>query len=850
MKWGKIFVRVAFFSIIFLCGANLLNAQTVVRGFVKDASTSQPLAFVSVYFEGGRGVMTGQDGSYSIDTRDLKFKTIAFSYTGYKIVVKKINPGKTQEINVSLHPEGPMDAIVIKVKKRPKYRNKDNPAVELIREVIAHKAQNQITNYDYVQYQQYEKLSLSLENSNTKKLKNTIFLRKYKFLFDNLDSTSVEGKKLLPVYLFEKIEDKYLRKDPKADKSIVLGEKQVNYGSFLDAKGIQSYLNRLYSNINIYENNLTVLNVQFLSPIADGGPTFYRYYIRDTVEVNGIRVVQLFFTPRNPADLIFRGTMYITLDGNFGIQKIDMTVSKNANLNLVKGLNISQEFERAKDGRYHVIKSTQSTEFTLTKKATGGVWGERTVVLRDYEIGKPAPDSIYNAPDVVERLDNAQQPDSFWVANRPPDVLTPQEKNTYSNIDTLRNLRSFKTLTQIFTFAFAGWVGMGDWEMGNTNTFYSFNPVEGFRLKFGGRTSTKLSKTFFLDSYLAYGFKDQKFKYLLGATYSFNHKSVYSYPLNYLKVSYQHETTIPGQELLFVQEDNFFLSFKRGNNNKWLYNKYFKMDYVHEFAHNLSYNITFKNWIQAPAGEIFFQKVNDNAFLQDLNTSELSTNFRWAPHEQFYQGKNYRIPIFNKYPIIQLTYTRGIKDLMGGEYNYDRLHFRVDKRFYLSQLGFVDATLESGYIFGKVPFPLLFIHRANQTYAFQDNSYNLMNFLEFVGDSYASTRWDFYFNGFFLNKIPVLKKLKLREVATLKVLYGGLRDENNPAKNPELLKFPTDTDGQPLTYGLSKEPYIEASVGLANIFKLIRVDLVKRITYLDHPDVAKLGIRALIQFQF
>ncbi|HET7116353.1 MAG TPA: DUF5686 family protein, partial [Hanamia sp.] len=552
----------------------------------------------------------------------------------------------------------------------------------------------------------------------------------------------------------------------------------------------------------------------------------------------------------NPNDRIFRGTMYITLDGNYGVQKIDMTVSKNANLNLTRELKISQDFKKAFDGRFHVVKSSMSAEFSLSKKASGGLFGIRTVSLSDYQINHPAPDSIYKAPDMVVRKNSSERSDSFWTAERPAHALTSAEAKTYYNIDSLRNMKSFKRLGDIFTLVFSGYLEWGKVEIGNTNTFYSFNPVEGFRLKFGGRTTTRLSNTFFLDSYLAYGFKDKKFKYLLGATYSFNHKSVYSYPLNYLKISYQHETTIPGQELLFVQEDNFFLSFKRGDNDRYLYNKYFKSEYVREFGKNISYDITFKNWNQAPAGNIVFQKISDNKIISDITTSEISAQLRWAPNEQFYQGKQYRIPILNKYPIFILRYSQGIKGLINGEYNYQNLYLRADKRFYLSQLGYVDATLEGGYIFGKLPFPLLTIHRANQTYAYQDNSYNLMNFMEFVSDEFASSRWDFHFNGFFLNKVPYLKKLHLREVATFKLLYGGLRSENNPAKNPELVKFPIDDTGQPTTFSLNNGPYMEGSVGVSNIFKLLRVDVVKRFSYLNHPDVSKIGLRFFVKFDF
>ena len=827
--------------------SNNLLAQTVVKGFVKDATTMQPLPFVSVYFKGGKGVITGEDGSYSLETNNKKLNTLTFSHTEFKTVVKPVIPMKEQTINVELEPTEKMAAIVIKTRKRGKYRNKNNPAVALIENVIKNKEKNKITSYDFVQYQQYEKLAFYLSNKPEKLKKNLLF-KHYDFVLKNVDTTTLEGKALLPIYIAEKLSDKYLRKDPSEEKTIILGGRQVNF-DFLDNKGVNEYLDKLYANINIYDNNITILNSQFLSPIADMGPSFYRYYIRDTVEINGNKLIRLYFTPRNPNDLLFRGIMFITLDGNYGVQNISMTISKNANINWTRELKINQDFEKASDGRYHVTKSTMMAEFSIFKNSSGGLFGERTTSHKNFVINNPAPDSIYNGPDVVVKDSLFEHKDSFWVDNRPV-PLSHVEAKAYANIDSLQNIKSFKRLSDIFTFLFSGYIGFGKWEIGNTNTFYSFNPVEGFRLKVGGRTTPKLSKSFYINSYLAYAFKDEKFKYLLGATYSFNHKSVYSYPLNYVKVSYQHETTIPGQELLFVQEDNFFLSFKRGDHGKYLYNKYFKTDYVREFGKNLSYDITFKNWVQAPAGDIYFQKVADNSFINNITTSEISAKLRWAPNEQFYQGKEFRIPIINKYPFFSIKFSQGIKGLLNGEYNYQNIHLRADKRFYLSQLGYVDATIEGAYIFGKLPFPLLTIHRANQTYGFQDNSYNMMNFMEFVSDESASTRLDFYFNGFFLNKIPLVKKLKLREVATFKILYGGIRDENNPDKNPDLLKFPTDDGGQPTTFALGKTPYMEVSVGLANIFKLVRLDLVRRLTYLDHPDVVKWGLRTLIQFNF
>jgi len=319
----------------------------------------------------------------------------------------------------------------------------------------------------------------------------------------------------------------------------------------------------------------------------------------------------------------------------------------------------------------------------------------------------------------------------------------------------------------------------------------------------------------------------------------------------YVRAVVQKETAIPGQELLFVQEDNLFLSIKRGSNDKWLYNTYYKLNYVHELANHFTYDLGFKNWKQEPAGAIEYVKMQNSGFVKDstITTSDISLDLRWAPHEQFYQGTVFRMPVINKYPVFRFRYIKGFKGLFNGQYKYDNLHLSIAKRVYLSQFGNSDVILEGGYIFGQVPYPLLTIHRANQTYAYQLASYNLMNFLEFVSDRFASLNVDHHFNGFIFNRVPLLKKLDLREVMTAKVLYGSIRRENDPALNPGLYRFPTE-NGVPITYTLNDGPYIEGSVGISNIFKLIRLDVVKRFTYLDHPDISTWGLRGRIRFEF
>lgn len=832
-----------------ICSFVCAQAQTVVKGIVRDAETHAPLAFVSVYFKGNKGVVSGEDGSYSISTNNPKNTMLEFSFNGYKVFRKKIEAGITHDLDVNLE-VAEMASVTVRSRKRTKYSNRNNPAVDLIRKVVDNRERNRMRAFDYVQYQQYEKMELSLTNK-PEKLMNSKLLKNYRFLLENQDTTLIEGKALIPVYLEETLSNKFYRKRPPKEKTYVLAKKKVNLGEFVDNDGITRYLNSMYTPIDIYEPNLTLLSNQLLSPISDLAPAFYRFYLRDTIEADGIKLVQLNFAPRNPNDLLFRGTMFITLDGNYAVQKIQMSLTKHANINWTRELRIKQDFERGADGRYRVVMSNMLAEFALSKKATGGLVGERTVSYKNYEINQPAPDSLYegNAEVIVDAP--AAATDSFWTANRHT-ALSATEQKAYTNMDSLKNMRSYRRLMDWATFFLAGYKAAGPFDIGPVNAFYSFNPVEGFRLRFGGRTTPKFSKRLYFETYAAYGFRDERVKYFLSGAYSFNKKSIYTFPYNFLRVSFQHDTKIPGQELQFVQEDNFLLSFKRGDNNKWLYNDIFIAEYVREFGKNISYTISFKNWKQQAAGNIVYQKSDGFGVstVPNITTTELSAELRWAPREQFYQGKTYRIPIYNKYPVFRLRYISGIKGFVYGDYDYQQLTANIFKRFYFSQFGYADVVTEGGYIFGQLPYPLLTIHRANQTYAYQLNSFNMMNFMEFVSDHYVSVSTDYYFNGFIFNKLPLIRKLKLREVAGFKMVYGGIRRENDPAYNKEVFMFPADETGRTTTFSLASKPYMEANVGIGNIFRVLRVDLVKRLTYLENPDVPEWGIRARARFEF
>ena len=825
---------------------------TLVRGVVTRAAGGEPLPSVTVTVPGTTlGTRTVPDGAYALQV-PAPHRSVAFSYVGYRPETRPVTPGREQVVNVALA-EAAQELAEVVVRGRTRYRNKDNPAVELIRLVIDNKEKNRPESYDYVEYEKYEKMSFALSNLSERFRARRAF-RNYQFLFKRNDSARIGDGSLLPMYLEEKLSQVYYRRKPEKTSTRVLGQKQVQFDeNFIDGQGVSAYFNRMYQDIDIYDNNISVVSNQFLSPIANNAPTFYKFYITDTVRTGTPHLAELSFTPRNKTDLLFEGKLYVTLDGNYAVQGALLGVNQAINLNFVKDLEAQLRFAPNPDGRFHLDKSTLRIDFGLSRNR-GGILGERTVSWQKYRTNEPRDDGFYDAAKAVAEAES--RPDDFWVRGR-HDSLTAYEKDIYRNIDTLQRIKSFRRTMEIVNLVLAGYKSFGPVEVGPVNTFYSFNPVEGFRLRVGGRTTPDLSKRIYFETYAAYGFKDQKWKYFLSTTYSLNNKSIYAFPQHFVRASFQRDTKIPGQDLQFVQEDNFLLSFKRGNNDKWLYNDVYAVNYLREFSNHFSYGLGFRKWLQAPAGGLTYRTGeftpsdgrSDNR-VTGLNTTELSLELRWAPNEKFYQGKVYRIPIPGPAPVFTARFTAGVKGLLGGEYDYQQVALNVAKRVYLSQFGFSDVILEGGYQFGQVPFPLLAIHRANQTYAYQLNSYNLMNFLEFVSDRYVSLNLDHSFNGFFFNKIPLLRRLKWREAVSVKALYGGVRAENDPGRHPSLFAFPNDAGGRPTTFSLDRGPYVEGSVGIANIFKLFRIDLVRRFTYLDHPQVAEWGIRGRFRLEF
>ncbi len=845
----KLFKPTLVAAFLFLFQSFIYGQQYEVAGIVIDSVSQDPLAYVSVFVPGSEfGTKTDEQGHFSIilekAPNTMQITTIGF--WSKKIYMSEVaNP--TNMIIKLIDQTNILKEVVVRSKK---YSNKNNPAVDLIRLVVDHREENKIENKPFVEFDRYEKVEFALSNIKPG-VKKKSYLKNFQFVFDNMDSTTFHDKPLLPMYLKEVVSKTYIRGNPQSRKDFINCEKQVTFGKYFDSDGIDDYIQNLYLNVNIYENNITLLTTEFLSPISNLAPTFYRFYVEDTVLLRNQKCIKLAFYPRGKSDLLFQGEMYIATDGSYAVKEISMLVNKEINLNWVKDLRIHQIFEKQSDNKLMLVEDFIGMDFGVSD-STIGVYGEKKTFYKNAIIGVGKPVDFYDGPATIY-APNALNCNDDTLTNQRFEPLSKSEKGIYRTMDSLQRSPAFNRVMRIVSLLSSGYYDLGKYEIGPINSFFSFNPIEGNRLRLNGRTTPAFSRTIFLQNSFTYGFRDQRWKYFIGLTFSFTNLKLNQFPINAITLTHQKDVGIPGQELQFIQEDNFLLSFKRDPNDKFIYHNVLEFNYLKEFENHFSYQFILNRTINEPTGALKYNKIsyNDNEFnVKENINAEASVTLRYAPGEKFYQGKNYRRPIINRNPVLTFRFKAGFKDIVGGENEYQSIYFGIKKRIYWSFMGESDVVLEGSRLFGKVPYSQLLIPRANQSYAYQYNSYNLMNFLEFASDKYVSIIVDHHFNGFFFNKIPLLRKLGWREVISFKAFYGGLDADNNPDINKDLYLFPKNSKGESFTKTLERKPYIEASVGVNNVLKFFRIDLVKRLSYNDNEKVSPLGIRGTFKFDF
>ena len=845
-----------------VAGIFLSHAQsfTSASGIVKDSITGEPLPFVSVYFDGSTiGAMTDDNGTFTLQNNQGYTKLAAASL-GYDTKFIDLKPGKKNDnLEVLLKPTAFEISEVVVKPKREKYTRKDNPAVELIKKVIAHKNDNRIEAKPEYQTEVYEKLSLSLDNFNPNLDKNK-FLKKFKFIKNYLDTSEFNGKPILTVSVRENLSDFYYRKSPKAEKTIVRDKRMQGIDKTLDdGGGITSNLEEIFKSINIFDNNIPILLNRFVSPLSSTlATTYYHYYIMDTLDVGGDKCVDLAFVPANSESYGFTGRLYITLDGNYAVKKVLLNTPANINLNWVDKLRIEQEFKQMPDSTWVLDQENTFVNFYVVK-GTQQLYAHQLRNYDNYNFNVQNADSVFGLLGALHVLPEATaQPDTFWTHNRPI-PLKEKEDALKDLLGQLRKVPAFNAIIKTAEILITGYIPTANdkkvtkFDFGPMNTTFSANHLEGFRMRVGGMTTANLNPYWFASGYLAYGTNDRKIKYNLKLTHSFTKKEYHEgeNPVNNLSFIQEYDVYTPGQDFLFTSKDNIFVAWKVGEPvTKMQYIRKSVLQYEKEWLNGLTWKSWIMNQNNEAAGTLQYIKRDESGNLyhiKDFTTSEIGTQLRFAPGERAYNGRSGKESVFNlskDAPVFKLSHQLGIKGVLGGDYNYNHTEISAEKRIWLSSFGHIDAQIKAGKVWDKVPFPLLILPNTNQSITIQPEAFHMMNALEFVTDQYVSFNATYYLKGWILNRIPGIKWLRLREVLSFNMIYGGLTDKNNPTLTPGLFLLPDGT--QPL----GSTPYMECSVGLENIFKILRIDYYRRLTYLDHPDIKKGGIRIALRFTF
>ncbi|MCU0347766.1 MAG: DUF5686 family protein, partial [Saprospiraceae bacterium] len=659
----------------------------------------------------------------------------------------------------------------------------------------------------------------------------------------HIDTSDVNGKTFLPFFIQEMFSKIYYRQKPEGRKEHRLGIKVTGMKEYVDDKDLTDMTEVLYQKVNLYENTIRLLDLDFTSPLSSTSAiSFYNFYIRDTTgTINGVPVTKMTFYPRNDQNIAFKGDLYITRgdSSTLALVKAELGVTRNINVNFVQDLFLNQEFMQLENGKWVRKQDQVVMDFALRKKGSG-FYGTRTASYEGYVLHQPRPDSLYTGTEKIVEVDNVYNKDEAFWQNARHVPLSKKEQGIYQMIDTIQGMPSFRRTMNILGLVFTGYKAFGPVDIGPIANFYSFNPVEGNRVKLGGETNLKFHPKISIGGYGAYGFKDKEEKYAGYLTYSFRDDFKMN-PKHYLRAFYQKDVNLVGQILLLNSPDNFFLSFQRGARDRMLMNRKAQLEYFIETKSHLSTQLTYTHTRIQPIGTTLLQYTDAEMqpqLIDGFTTSELALQLRFAPNEQYIQGRTYRSQIYNKHPIFTLKMALGMKDVLGGDYSYKSVSLNIVKRFYLSYLGVSRVDFEAGNVWGEgIPYFLLNLPKANQSFSYRTNSFNMMNYQEFVSDHYALFMLEHNFNGFILNKIPLLRKLKLREAVTFKTIYGGLSNRNNPDENPSFIQFQNDENGNRLNYTLEDTPYIETGFGIGNIFKVMRIDALWRLTQLDNPDV-------------
>ena len=819
-----------FFQVYFL------QAQsTVVQGKIIDANSGDPLPFVTVIFKGTtNGANTDFDGNYTIKTTVVA-DSVVVSYIGYKTKAKAIQRGVTQTINFQLSED-------IQSLQEVVFNAGENPAWEVLRNVVRNKDKNDKRKLSAYEYDTYTKIEVDVDKISDE-LRSKKIMKKIAQVLDSVDRIAGEdGKPVLPVFITESVSKLYYRDNPSLKKELIKKSKITGLG-VTDGTSTIQLVGSSFQEYNFYQNWLNILTKEFVSPIADGWRIYYDYDLTDSVYIGEDFCYRLDFTPKSPQDLAFTGTIWIAKEG-YALRQIDATVSATANLNFVERIKIQQELKKTSAGPWLPVKNRILIDVGELTNKSAGMLAKFYTSNKNFIVNKPNDLPFYERPIQVAEDALLNQDGSSWDSLR-HEPLSITEKNVYKMIDTLKSIPVVKTYTEIIKFMINGYIDLGKKiEVGPYHSFVSWNNIEGFRLQAGFKTSYQFSKKYVFGGQFGYGFMDEKIKYS-----AFAQKILSRDKWTTLTFRVKKDLSRLGVDTENLADNPIFLASTRwGIFRRGYYVNEVRATIQRDLFKGFSQKLSFQHWTFDPTYNFgYYQSPELTTDVYDnFQSSEVSLESRYARDEVFIQDDNERISLgTDKSPVISLRYTHGIKGVWGSDFDYDKLRLNISKRIKTGPLGVGYATLTGEYIFNTLPYPLLALHLGNQSVVYSSVTYNLMNFGEFVSDHYVSLQYRQYLEGFLLNRVPLLQKLKWRLLATGNVVLGGMRESNRQ------LISPTSPEGEEtLTAGyFTGKPYAEVGYGVENIFRFLRVDFVHRLTYLDNPDVRKFGILFTAQLQ-
>lgn len=859
--------RCLLFLFFIIIEAFNLCAQNIT-GTVTDEKTGAALPFVNVFYDGGHGVQTDSAGHYSLPKKNGKLYFSLIGYVSKSFVIKEAT-----RLDVALSVDNIELGVAVVKSKKTKYSRKNNPAVIMMQKVIAAKKKSDLSVHPYYSYNKYQKLTFAL-NEISDKVFEEGGLKKVPFLKEHVEVCPETGKKILPISVDETVTQLIYRKNPKSEKQIILGQRSNGINDLLSTGDILTTLIKdCFTDVDIYDDEVRLLQYPFHSPISTRSAiSFYRYFIEDTVMIGKDKCFELSFTPNNPQDFGFSGTLYIMADSSYRVRKIEMGIPRHSDVNYVDNMMITQEFAQLPSGEQVLITDEMLVQLKIAKFIQR-FQVKRLTEYSDYSL-EPIPDKKFKFNGVVKKEPYAMMQDNdFWKSYRAED-LTKSESSMDALVKRLSNIKGFKAILFVGKAFIENFVETSvspehpsKVDIGPINTMITQNFVDGLRLRASAQTTANLNPHWFLKGYVAYGFKDERWKGMGEVTYSFNKKAYLprEFPVNNLTFTYSNDVMSPSDKFMPTDKDNVFTSFKWDKVDHMMYYENYWLFYDREWNNGLRFTTFFRRSKNTPTASLFYQPLNGtnvpDASGQNITnfvTSEFNVGVRYQPGATWINTKQRRIAANNDAPIFALNHTVGIKNLFGGQYNYNYTEAEIYKRFWVGSWGKIDNDIRAGVQWNKVPFPLLIMPAANLSYIMEDNTFNLINNMEFLNDRFVSYMVSWDINGKILNRIPLIKKLKWREYIGCNVLWGMLSDKNNPYCNPNdknLFYFPGrfNSDGSytAISHVMDKKvPYVEAIVGIHNIFKLLHIEYVRRLTYIDRPGTSKWGIRFMFRATF